>query len=96
MKFVEIPVAVTVRIVSRIKNKPLTEVESFNTKVQVVDMLYPKHALIDIVQVDVSDKFEDAFKERLKKDHPLRNKIGGVKWRVDVQSVQFSDEGLVK
>lgn len=96
MNFVKIPVAATVRIVSRIKNKPLTEVENFNPQVQVVAMVYPKGVLIDIVQTDVSDKYEEAFKERLKKDHSLRNKIGGVKWRVDVQSVQFSDEGLVK
>src|SRR4051812_42631587 len=89
MNFKYLDVTATVRIRSTIKGKPLTETENYSCKTQVMAMAYPKSALDSIVKADVHLKFEELFRERLKKDAKLRNAIGGIKWSVDVSSVQY-------
>ena len=86
----KIEVSATVRIVSTIKNKPLTETENYNCQVSMMPGIdYPDKVKREVILNDVAYQFTEVFQERLKRTPALKNKIGGTKWSVDVSSVQY-------
>lgn len=96
MTYRYIDVTATVRIVSTVKGKPLTETENFNCKVQIMDMPYPQEVLGSVINTEVRFKFLEVFQERLKSNSKLKNSIGGTRWSVDVSSIQYEDPTLLK
>lgn len=74
-----------VRIIAIKTGKPLTKAENFNMDVKLAPGIeYPIHVKKAVCEEEVREKFAESFRERLKKDHPLRNAIGGIKWSVDL------------
>lgn len=87
MKSVEVTAQVC--IVSRIQGKRLIPVETFTHTAKMEELLY-QHPIVREKQAESEMRyaFVQMFRERLKNDHKLKHQIGGIKWNIEVLSMQ--------
>ena len=90
---VNVSVTGTVRVISSLKKKPLTDAEQFTHTMKIMDGI-PYTALIlnQLAKGEIRDAFEEVFRERLKKVPALKNSIGGTRWMVDTMNVEYEVE----
>jgi hypothetical protein len=80
----------TVRIISTIKGKPLTEAEVFFINVNLMPGVnYPDTVKKTVCETEVRHQFAEVFVGRLKKNAILKNSIGGTKWSVDLLTMEY-------
>ncbi len=88
----EVNVTATVRILSHIKSKPLTAVETFNHKVKImVDVPYKNEDLEHLFEAETKIKFEELFLKRMKSIPALKSLVGGTRWKVDVLNIEYDN-----
>ena len=95
VQMVNVSATATLRVLSTLKKKPLTDVEQFTHTFKIMEGIpYTPKIITDLAVVECKDAFEEIFLTRLKKTPALKNSIGGTRWMVDVMNVQYEVEPL--
>jgi hypothetical protein len=88
----KIAVTARVRIIAKIKRNELIRAEDFSTVVEMDRWLIhePGKQLAEIKRL-TQGAFEQVFRQRMRTDSYLRNRIGGIRWEVDVVTYKYKD-----
>lgn len=81
-----------VRIVSKIKGDELLSAEKFEPVVMVARAaIYHAAVAQSLVEEETRLAFARDFKARMKTDPTLRQRIGGIRWQVDLIRCSYRD-----
>lgn len=91
-----VAIMATLRVVSTIKNKPLTQAEQFQHSISIIAAIdYPADVVKALCDSETRFAFIEIFRERLRKDFALKREIGGTNWSVDVMDLNYEIQEAV-